>query len=98
MKPLYKIFIDYNKYSPPGDKKYFENKRTFFPDWTIKDPEGGLHVWKHGDEYVRAVEIYPIQFLNYPNMEARRVQHVTVITKEEYENYLKDENTEQCEM
>lgn len=82
------IFVNGGKYSPPGDEKYFDDKNPFFPELSLSSGDGYIHVWKHEDEYVYAVEIYPTHFMDYPNdMNSVGVQHVTPITKEQYLEY-----------
>ena len=83
----YNIFVDLTIYSPPSDKKYFNNKSEFIPEISICDDYGNFHIWKDQDVYVLGVEIYPIHFLDYPSNEARQVQHIHPITKEKYETY-----------
>jgi hypothetical protein len=85
----YSIYIDVDRYSPPSDKKYYNDKLEFIPEITLMldDGEGIFHIWKEADGYVSAVEIYPIHFLNYPSKESRRVQHIKSISESEYEKY-----------
>lgn len=82
------IFVNGGKYSPPNDKKYFDDKNPFFPELSLASADGYIHVWKSNEEYVYAVEIYPLHFKDYPNdMNSVGVQHVTPITEEEYLEY-----------
>jgi hypothetical protein len=85
-----KIFIVVGEYSPSGDKKYFDSEKPFLPDITVyaSESEAYIHVWKKGEEYFYAFEIYPLHFKSYPDdTDSVGVQHVTVITEEEYLEY-----------
>lgn len=82
------IFVNGGKYSPPGDAKYFDDENPFLPELSLYSGDGNIHVWKHDNQYVVAVEIYPLHFKDYPNdMNSVAVQHVTPITEEEYLKY-----------
>jgi len=82
------IFVNGGKYSPPSDEKYFDDKNPFFPELSLSSGDGYIHVWKIDNQYVYAVEIYPLHFRDYPNdMNSVGVQHVTPITEEEFLKY-----------